>query len=225
MIPPAADATQRGRPEQAGGFLRQSQVGDDRREDERVEHHVERVEHPSERGGNERAARCGRAVSPPGEQHLRTDGQRLMVMRRPVGATGESSRVARADRQPGRSRPSRIRRVSSCEPGVSPCVQIVSTRIGMSRPSIGVTTPSRAIRTARRDDVAGIVDDRAGPAARRQRAVGFVRAIGEAFRGHAQAGGLRRHAAARCPAARTGSATRSNAATASRDRLGQLRGP
>ena len=50
---------------------------------------------------------------------------------------------------PSASRAARSWRVSSCEAGVSPCVQMVSTRIGMSLPFVARTMPSLAIRTAR----------------------------------------------------------------------------
>ncbi len=51
---------------------------------------------------------------------------------------------------PSRSSPSRRSRVSSSAPGVSPCVQSVSTLIGKSDPSRATTRPSRTMRMDRR---------------------------------------------------------------------------
>ena len=58
---------QRDRSEQAVGLKRQMQrrIVDQRRADHRVEHHVERVEHPAERRGDERVARSPVGLSPP----------------------------------------------------------------------------------------------------------------------------------------------------------------
>ena len=83
----------------------------DRREDERVEHHVERVEHPPERGGDERASRRRRAVR-----------HQPNIIGSPEGCAGSAIGCTVT---PAASRPARSRRSSSWEPGVSPCVQIV----------------------------------------------------------------------------------------------------
>ena len=90
---------------------------------------------------------------------------------------------------PAASRPARIFAARSSEPGVSPCTQIVSASSGTTEPSIATTVRSFTMRTARATTGAGIVDDRAGLAARGERAVGLVGAIGEHFGGDAQAGG------------------------------------
>ena len=70
-------AARRGREQRDGAELSrhrgrqlQHRILDQRRQDQRVEHHVERVEHPAQRGGDEGAARPGVGVVPPGERAL-----------------------------------------------------------------------------------------------------------------------------------------------------------
>ena len=64
---------QRDRPEDAGRLEREVQhrIADERREHDRVEHHVERVEHPAERGGDEGAS-C--ALTSASCHHVRRPG-------------------------------------------------------------------------------------------------------------------------------------------------------
>ena len=61
---------QRERPEQAGGAGRQREcrIVDERGQHDRVEHHVERIEHPAERRGDERAPRSDVRLAPPREE-------------------------------------------------------------------------------------------------------------------------------------------------------------
>jgi len=61
-------AQQGNRPQRAGLSFREPQLGDYCRERERKEHHVEGVEGPAHRGGDERAARLRRRDAPPAHQ-------------------------------------------------------------------------------------------------------------------------------------------------------------
>ena len=85
---------------------------------ERVEHHVERVEHPAERRGDERAARLG----------VPSRHQPNSAVTAAAPPTGGRSRCPRAASAGARARAS-----APCAPGVSPCMQMVSTRSGISR--------------------------------------------------------------------------------------------
>ena len=88
------------------------------------------------------------------------------------------------------SSPSRIRRVSSGAPGVSPCTQMRVDAKGSVAP-VGGRHDAVADHAHRAgDDRVGIVDDRAGAVRGAQRAVGLVGAIGEPLRRDAEAGGL-----------------------------------
>ena len=59
---------QRERAERAAHGLRDAEVGDDRRQHHRIHHDVEAVEHPAERGRDERALRCRRGGAKPPER-------------------------------------------------------------------------------------------------------------------------------------------------------------
>ena len=61
-------AQQRDGPERAGLRLREPELRDDRRERQREQHDVERVERPAHRGGDERAPRRCVGDAPPAEQ-------------------------------------------------------------------------------------------------------------------------------------------------------------
>jgi hypothetical protein len=58
-IPPSPRSQQRQRSKKAGNGRRDREVLEERADDERIQHHVEGVEHPSERCAEQRAA-CGR---------------------------------------------------------------------------------------------------------------------------------------------------------------------
>ena len=128
---------ERGRTDGAGGLPRDAQVGDDRREEQRVEHHVERVEHPAERRRDERALRVRRSIAPPAEEPA-TDRRSSGDGRRWHHPRSTWRRHARTAMPPCSS-PSRSRRVSSAAPGVSPCTQSVSTGKESVDPSVAVT--------------------------------------------------------------------------------------
>ena len=67
MSPPAAPPSSVTEPSAPAWRLGEPQVGDHRGEREREEHHVERVERPAQRRGDERAPRGGARDAPPAE--------------------------------------------------------------------------------------------------------------------------------------------------------------
>ena len=97
---------------------------------------------------------------------------------------------------PAASRPARSFAASSSAPGVSPWTQIVSAD---ERSVDGDDGAVLRHPNGARDDGVGVVNDGAGLAARHQRAVGLVGAVGEHFGRDAQAGARPRLSAARNP--------------------------
>ena len=146
-----------------------------------VQHDVERVEHPPERRGDERAARrraCPR--SPPAE---------AMADRcRPWRMTRDHADATARTVMPSRSSPARMRARELVRAGrVAVHAHRVDVAAASRLPSVATTVPSRDHADGARDDLVGIVDHRAGLAPRRQRSVRLVGAIGKPFGGDAQA--------------------------------------
>ena len=78
------------RPEQPGFSLRDAECANDRGQDHRIEHDVEGVEHPSERGRDERVARGRFGRAPPGEASGCRGSRRIW----PAGGTTWNGRAA-----------------------------------------------------------------------------------------------------------------------------------
>ena len=81
----------------------------------------------------------------------------------------------------------RIRRASSTAPGLSPCSRTVSAWMAMSAAGDRLDAALADHPHGALDDDGGVVDHGAGLAARHQRAVVLVGAVGDADDGHPQA--------------------------------------
>ena len=135
---------ERDRSEHAARGGRQAERDTHGRQRHREERDVERIEHPAERCREQRPLRLAGALAPPPEQSG------------PGGRRGDSHAAPTARTSiPLAVEPFLSRRASSCEPGVSPWVQIVATCIGIASPARVTTTPSRAMRTARATTATG----------------------------------------------------------------------
>ena len=120
-IPPARRGQQRDRPERARGRRRDAEVAHHRRQHQRVEHHVERVEHPAE--PRPRPARAAPPASPSRHQPSRPGvgcGLEVRTRGRAVAAA-----AWRLDAQP-----------------------IARRQLSRTLPGSGVSTPSRIERVA-----------------------------------------------------------------------------
>ena len=141
---------ERDRREEARLRAVEAELGADRREGERVEHHVHRVEHPARGGGEERAARLGRGLAEPGEAHGRKTPGCVSRASRSRSRRRASSKETGAKRtsSPGRSwaRAERSAEITFAIFGYPP-VEGCSTRRTIGSPPAGTwtapaTTPS-----------------------------------------------------------------------------------
>ena len=179
---------ERDRADGAGRLPRDPEVRDDRREQQRVEHHVEGVEHPAERRGDERALRVRRPVAPPpkepGPGRCRRDGAAADVMRdRPEDGT----------RGPTTPRCSRPCAQQTRQLGGAGRVTVDAQRVDRERQRRAIRRRHLSVgHHAQRatDDLLGVVNDRAGRGPRRKRSVWRVGAVGKPFRRDAKTGRL-----------------------------------
>ena len=185
-MPPAADGDAAStEPSSAGRRPRHAQVGDDRRE-HAARRASRRTRRASSRAPAAMSARCavGRAGAPPAEQA----GAAALRRRR---RHWQSLAPNGAHVTPAALEAVAQRRVSSCGAGrVAVHADACRRASACSEPSMAATH-ALARHAARRGATTSSASWMTRPArvARRQRAVGLIGAIGEAFGGHAQARG------------------------------------
>ncbi len=193
-----------------------SEVRHDRREEQRVEHHVEGIEHPAERGGDEGALRVRRAVAPPCRRSA--GGPWLARARQETASCAIDQRTARAHddatlletvaQQPGQL-------------GSASRVAVDAERV--DREGQGRTIRRRHLSVGHHaqratDHLLGVVNDRAGGGPRRQRPIWRRRRDRRSLRTPREDRPPRPRSGARSQAARRGRATGRRRARRARSR-------
>ena len=196
------------------------EVRDDRREQQRVEHHVERVEHPAERRGDERALRVRRAVAPPREEPP------LPIAAHGVErATSCIAAIAERHDADGDAARARARRAAAASARPRRAYRRARRACRRGAPAPNRRSPSHGRRVTMREralhDRVGIVDDGRRRGARRERAVRAHRRDRRILRPRRAGRGLAGREAARDPGRPKRTSAGSTARTARGDRVGQ----